>query len=213
VLLGAFVLPGFITLLLTERTYSIRREESPFERLLRALYYSFLVYGSAGAGGLVVGTEKADVTRIWEGDAALEAYLGLALLGLLILPLAVAETSRRWSRSRRVRPWALKKLDIDLGHSVPSAWEQLFGGSRGALERRGLLLRVTLKDGRIVGGFFGDASLAGYTEDRRDLFIEERWSLNHNDWFEAPVPASRGVWLSDEQIQSVEAYVPPEATS
>jgi hypothetical protein len=32
--IAVFVLPGFVTLLLRERTYSVRGQDSPFERLL-----------------------------------------------------------------------------------------------------------------------------------------------------------------------------------
>src|SRR5260370_912531 len=118
--IAAFVLPGFVTLLLRERTDWVRGEDTAFERLLNALYYS---------------------------------------------------------------------------------WR--------ATEGRGLLLRITLDDGRIVGGFFGEESLAGYTAHTRDLFLEERWSLDEDDWFLEPVEGSRGLWISDAQIRSVEAYAPP----
>jgi Family of unknown function (DUF6338) len=209
--LAAFVLPGFITLLLKERAYTVRGEESPFERLLNALYYSSLIYGIAGFAAWLGGLQRDDVTKLWEGDATLGTYLAVAICGLFVMPLVIAEVGRWWSRSRRLRPWTLKKLGIDLGHSVPAGWEQLFAESQGALEGNGLLLRVTLEDGRAVAGFFGEKSLAGYTTDTRDIFLEERWSLDDDDWFEAPVPESRGLWISDRQIQSVEAYAPPSA--
>lgn len=203
------MLPGFVTLLLKERAYTIRGDDSPFERLLNALYYSSLIYGVVGIVGWRLGLTKGDITELWHGDATYGAYLALALGGLFAMPLAVAEIGRWWNLSRRFRPWVLKKLRIDPGHSIPAGWEQLFAESQGALEDRGLLLRVSLEDGRTVGGFFGERSLAGYTTDTRDIFLEERWSLDEDDWFEAPVPESRGVWISDRQIQSVEAYAPP----
>lgn len=208
-ILAAFVLPGFITLLLKERAYTIRGDDSPFERLLNALYYSSLIYGIVGIGGWFLGLTKTDITEVWRGEAAYAAYLAIVVGGLFIMPLVVAEVGRRWSLSRRARPWVLKKLKIDLGHSIPAGWEQLFAESQGALENRGLLLRVSLDDGRTVAGFFGERSLAGYTAHTRDIFLEERWSLDEDNWFEAPVRESRGLWISDKQIQSVEAYAPP----
>ena len=44
-ILGAFVLPGFIRLILRERLYVVHDHEAPFERLLSALLYSALIYG------------------------------------------------------------------------------------------------------------------------------------------------------------------------
>jgi hypothetical protein len=208
--IAVFVLPGFITLLLRERIYTVRGEESPFERLLNALYYSSLIYAAGAAVALSVGIEKGDVVGLWHGHSDLGWYLGLGLGGLFLLPLALAEAGLLWHRSRRFRPWALKKARIDPGHSVPAGWEQLFESSPGALEGRGLLLRVTLEDGRIVGGFFGEQSLAGYTAHTRDLFLEERWAFDDDDWFQEPVASSRGLWIAESEIRSVEAYAPPE---
>jgi hypothetical protein len=207
--IGAFVLPGFVTLLLRERTYWVRVEASPFERLLNALYYSSIIYFTAGVFALAVGLDTADVRRIYQGKAELGWYVLVALAGLFALPMAIAEIGRRWQISRRVRPWFLEKSKIDPGHSVPSGWEQLYANSPGSSEGRGLLLRVTLEDGRVVGGFFGQDSLAGYTSQTRDLFIEERWSFDDDGWFQEPAQSSRGLWISEKQIQSVEAYSPP----
>ncbi len=44
-ILGAFVLPGFIALILRERLYLVRGEDAPFERLLSALLDSAVIYG------------------------------------------------------------------------------------------------------------------------------------------------------------------------
>jgi hypothetical protein len=45
--LAAFVLPGFVTVLLRERTYRIRAGSDPFELLLTALSYSAVIYLAA----------------------------------------------------------------------------------------------------------------------------------------------------------------------
>jgi Family of unknown function (DUF6338) len=209
-LLAVFVLPGFITLLLREKTYWVRGEDTAFERLLNALYYSSLIYAAAAVAGYFAGIDTHDVSRLYHGKAQFGSYVALAFAGLFVLPMLLAELGRRWQKSRRLRGSVLRKAKIDPGHSVPAGWEQLFIESPGALEGRGLMLRVTLEDGRIVGGFFGEQSLAGYTAHTRDLFLEERWSLDSDDWFVAPAEGSRGVWIADTQIRSVEAYAVPE---
>jgi hypothetical protein len=43
-ILVAFVLPGFVAVLLKERLYEVRSEELTFDRLLTTIYYSLLVY-------------------------------------------------------------------------------------------------------------------------------------------------------------------------
>jgi len=43
-ILVAFVLPGFVTLLISERTHVVRDTSNTSERILLALYYSVLCY-------------------------------------------------------------------------------------------------------------------------------------------------------------------------
>ena len=62
-LIALFVLPGFVTLLISERTHTIRGEETPFERLLNALYYSALIYAIAVGVGLAIGLGKSDLVE------------------------------------------------------------------------------------------------------------------------------------------------------
>jgi hypothetical protein len=64
--LGVFVLPGFVTSLLRERLFVIRREQDGFSRLLLALFYSALVYAVvfvvAAAAGAGRGTSLPPIT-------------------------------------------------------------------------------------------------------------------------------------------------------
>lgn len=121
-LIAIFVLPGFVTLLIRERTYRVKDQDSPFERLLNALYFSSIVY------------------PLWVSSYCL--FRSLRQIGI----------------------------------------------------------------GRVVGGYFGEKSLAGYTTRTRDLFIEQRWILDDEDWFERPVQESLGLWISEDQINSIEVY-------
>ncbi len=210
-ILAVFVMPGFVTLLFRERTYTVKGQDSPFERLLSALYYSAIIFTVIGVGALAFCLDRDNVSDLWHGSYSLSSYLLLAFIGLFVLPLAIAEIGRLWQRSRKLRPWFLAKVKINSGHGVPAGWEQLFLESQAVKEERGMLLRVTLADGRVVGGFFGEDSLAGYTAHTRDLFIENRWTLDTEDqWFEAPAAGNRGLWIAAEQIDSIEIYTPAE---
>ncbi len=57
-ILAVFVLPGFVTLLLRERMFAVRGEDTQFERLLNALYYSALIYAIVFAAGATSGTPR-----------------------------------------------------------------------------------------------------------------------------------------------------------
>ncbi len=203
-ILAVFVLPGFVTLLFRERMFAVRGEETPFERLLNALFYSALIYAFVLAVGAIFGLDKSDVVGFYKGQKPFGADLAAAVIIALGLPLVVAFIGLRWRHSVHVRPWVLDGLRISASHSVSSGWNEAF--SRGTTP----LLRVTLKDGRVVGGYFGDGSLAGYSEHAGDLYIAERWSISpENDWFTEAANDTEGLWIAREEIVSIEFYGRP----
>jgi hypothetical protein len=202
-LLVAFVLPGFITLIARESTYVVRDAVTPFERLLLSLSYSVRIYGIIILGAYIGGLKSSDVAAFYHGHRALGEYIVLAALALVLLPLALAEVGRRWRQSTRLRPTILRRLGISLAHSTRSGWDHFFGSNTAAL------VRVTLDDGRVVAGYFGERSLAAYSDETQDLFLEESWELDDDDWFVGPAPSSLGVWLSHSHVVSLEVYDPP----
>jgi Family of unknown function (DUF6338) len=196
--LVAFVLPGFVALRYRERTYVTQAEDTPFERLLNALYFSFLTYVAIVAAVLVLGLDGEDIGDFYSGDRGLESYAALAAAGLVV-PLLIAEIARRWDGSS-ARRWVLSKAGVSAVHSTPSGWEHFFQQGKRAF------VRVTLKDGRVVGGYFGSGSFAGYTAETPDLYLEQRWELNEDDWFLRSADATLGVYIRAEEIVSTEFY-------
>lgn len=197
--LAAFVLPGFVALKYRERTYVVKTDDTPFERLLSALYYSFLSYIVLGIVAVAIfGVTTQDVSRLWHGHAEAGVYVALAVGGVVI-PIALSELARWWDGSRprrRVR----KVAGLNLAHTIPSGWEHFF------LSDRTCFVRATLNDGRVIAGRFGEESFAGYTAETPDLYLEERWTLDENDWFAGPAAGSLGVYIRAAEIVSVEFY-------
>jgi hypothetical protein len=202
-ILVAFVLPGFISLVVREATYVIRDATTPFERLLLSLSYSALIYGVLLLVALAAHVGTDEIASLYHGRASLGEYVALGAATLLVLPVTISEVGRRWRRSKTWRPRVLGWLRISPGHSTQSGWDHFFGGNTAAL------VRATLDDGRVVAGYFGEASLAGYSEDTQDLFLERRWELDDDGWFLRPAPASLGIWLSHKHVVSLEVYEPP----
>jgi hypothetical protein len=193
------VLPGFVTLLIRERAYTVPTEKTPFERLLNALYYSTLVYALTLAVALAVGFRKHDVVALFRGQQALGATFGVALVIGLVVPAVIAEAGLLWRNSDR-RPRVLEKLGVSPAHDVDSGWNQAFSSISAAF------VRVTTHDGRVIGGAYGRGSLAGYSEQAHDLYLRQRYELDDDDWFNAPAPRTLGVWIPKENIASVEFY-------
>jgi hypothetical protein len=201
-ILGAFVLPGFITLILRERLYVVRGEDAPFERLLSALLYSALIYGALLAIAHWGGLQKADLVEFHDGEKSLGADLLAASAIFLLLPCLIAVAGSWWTVSKTLRPTVLRLAGSTEAHTTTSAWNQLFS-------RQGpCLVRATLTDGRIVGGFFDESSLAGYSEHFPDLYLSRRWDLDGDRWFVGPTTQSLGVWIPGGSIALLEIYDP-----
>ena len=204
-LLVAFVLPGFATLVTRESTYAIKEASTPFERLLLwLLSYSVRIYGILLLAAWLLGWNNHDISILYHGKQPLRDYVVLAFLGLFAFPVVLSECGRFWRRSKKIRPWLLRRLAINTAHSTPSGWEHFFSSNTTAL------VRATLDDGRVVAGYFGDRSFAAYTADTQDFFLEEeRWELDADAWFVRPAPLSFGIWVPHEHIVSLEVYSPP----
>lgn len=195
-----FVLPGFVALRYAEQTYRTRAEDSALERLLTALYFSLLSYLVIALGAwAVLEIDTTAIRELWRGEKPFRSYVGLTLAGLIV-PLAIAECARRWSSSR-ARSWMLARARINTAHNTPSGWEHFF------LQDRWAYVRATLKDGRVVAGFYGPSSFAGYTAETPDLYLEHRYALSPDtDWFDGKVEGTLGIYIRADEIVSVEFY-------
>jgi len=193
-----------VTLLLRERMFAVRDEVTAFERLLNALYYSAVIYAIVLGTGALLGVDKGDVVGLYHGRKSLGEDLLAAGIIALVLPTLIALAGLWWRGSRTVRPLVLGVFGISPSHSVSSGWNEAFGRTTTPM------LRVTLRDGRVVGGYFGAGSLAGYSEHAHDLFIAERWAINpKNDWFAEKAAGTEGLWIGREDIVSIEFYARP----
>lgn len=202
-ILGAFVLPGFVTIILRERTHVVATAQTPFDRLLHALYYSALVYLLGLVVALVAGLDTGDLVDLYHGRESLGLSLLAGVLVGVVGPSLIALVSAWWAASKRVRPWLLERTRISSAHSVHSGWNAMFKRDGAAL------VRVRTKDGQVLGGWYGADSFAGYTQHSQDLFLVDRWELDEDDWFTQRAPGTLGVWIAADNIASIELYEGP----
>lgn len=206
-ILVAFVLPGFVAVLLKERLYEVRGEESTFDRLLTTVYYSLLVYllpaltiGVFSAIGLL---DRSDLDRFVRGDSPLWLTGLVAVTILLVLPAVAAVAAWAWMNSRaRRRAYSLSDR-LKPEHRTQTSWDFAFN------HEQDLLLVVELKDGSRVAGYYGRRSHSGYGTRTRDLFLEERWDISPDDGSISRPPAERhsvGIWIGADEIRLVDHY-------
>jgi hypothetical protein len=206
-ILVGFVLPGFVAVLLKERLYEVRGEESTFDRLLTTVYYSLLIYLlPAVAVGLLSATgtvERTDLEQFFEGDSPMWLTGLLATAILLVLPAVAAVGAWTWmNSSMRQRLYALSE-HLNVEHRTPTSWDFAFD------HEQDLLLVVEFVDGSRVAGYYGKRSHSGYGTRTRDLFLEERWDISGDDGSISRPPADRhsvGIWIDADQIRLVDHY-------
>lgn len=206
-ILVGFVLPGFVAVLLKERLYEVRGEESTFDRLLTTVYYSVLVYLLPALAIVVLSSvgvlDRSGLEEFVRGRSPvwLIGLIGTAVL--LVLPTLAAVGAWRWMNSSwRSRLYAWTGT-LNAEHRTQTSWDFAFN------HEQDLLLVIELKDGSRVAGYYGKRSHSGYGTRTRDLFLEERWDVSPDDGSISRPPAERhsvGVWIDADEIRLVDHY-------
>jgi hypothetical protein len=178
-----FALPGFISLQIW--SLIVPTSDKPFkDSLPEALGFGIL---NAMIGGPLV--VLLAPPNPW-------AYYGLLVATLVVLP-AIWPFVTKWSLDK------LFKFDIILNQSRNS-WDAVFK------RREPLFVIVHLKDGRRVGGYFGQLSFASLHPASGHLYLEQLWQLNKRGQFERPIAGSRGIVLRPDDYHFVELLAVPD---
>jgi hypothetical protein len=167
--LVAFVLPGFVALLVAERTHVVPvRNRSPFELLLLATYYSVVCWGLIALASWPFHLTHARVVHMWRHDS-LGRLAGLGLLAILVVPTLVANVARLWQRSKKWRARA------PAGAFWPTALECFCNRRRCVPYRPTFAVsdkapRLSSTDGRAAGDALLEAAAVGKLLDRARQF-------------------------------------------
>jgi hypothetical protein len=206
IILVAFVLPGFVTVLIQESTYRHSEDPTTLDRLLRILYYSVWTYLILAAAALIFHVDRSYVETFYrenEGNPAELVWRGALLV--LVPSLAIATVTRSWYGSG-LQGWVLNKARINEHHLEPTGWDFFFRQERNAH------VRVTFKDGGRVYGYYGSRSFAAYAKDGPDIFLECLYA-EEDDWFGKKAENSCGVWVRTQDAVCVEFYSPGDANA
>ncbi|MBS0298140.1 MAG: hypothetical protein JSR45_17715 [Proteobacteria bacterium] len=181
----ALFLPGFISLKVDRLIHPSARPGSA-EMLIDVLGYSLVNAGVFSWAILLA--SKQFVSK--EPDYRLLA--GLALVICVIGPCV-------WPVLGRVAQQYGAKLGLLRGaHAF--AFDQFFS------RREPCWLIVHLKEGRLVGGYFGENSYATVEPHSGDLYIEELWRLDPEGEFLEPIAGSKGALFRADDYHWVEVF-------
>jgi hypothetical protein len=203
IIIVAFLLPGFVTVLIQENTYRAAEDTPALDRLLRILYYSVWTYLLLAVAALILGIDRGYIEGLYEQNEGNPAELvWRGALVVLIPSLIIATVTRAWYGSKW-QAWVIDKARINEHHLEPTGWDFFFRQAQGAY------VRVTFKDGARVYGYYGNRSFAGYAKDGPDLFLECLFG-ERDDWFACEAKGTCGVWIKTQDAVSVEFYSPED---
>lgn len=181
-LLFLLVVPGFVALRLYDLLVpSVRRNWS--EALVEVV--------SVGTINLVVVGQLLEPFMNQGGWRAKVAWAILLfgsplLLALLTIAARGSELVQRW-----------------LPHPVELSWDKFFApGAAG--ERRRAFVACRLKDGGMVGGFFGSDSFASSAPGAQELYLEEAWKMDENGDFLERVAGTQGLHVRRDDCWLIE---------
>ncbi|MBI4438168.1 hypothetical protein HY631_04420 [Candidatus Uhrbacteria bacterium] len=202
-----FVAPGF--LLAHVWDYMVTRTKPEAGHLvLRSLTYSALWWSSCLVGARVllpthIGgwllpllaplLELSLLKPITSANAAMPGDVLLLPAGVIVLAPIVAYLG---ARTVKIFP----RLPAYIGFQLlqPTAWDYVF-------ERLPpCFIRITLKDGRCVVGWWSRESYATSHPDPRDIYLQTLWRVDDEGSLVEPAPGSIGGWISGSEIACME---------
>jgi len=178
-----FFVPGFVSMKVWELTVATERRD--FQRLIvDGICYSALNFAALSWLIMIVRSNG------WAEVHPISYVLAMALI-IFIMPAL-------WP-SIWLFMWR-KFFHVALLDPTATAWDFAFG------QRQGCWLIVHLVDGRKIGGKFSIRSFASAFPQKRDIFVEELWSLDEKGGFKERIDGSAGLFVRSEEISMVEFF-------
>ena len=174
------ILPGFISIRVFELLVPARRTSTGREAL-EALSYGAINFGIWAVPVLY--------WLPWLQVRPLRFTL-VAIALLIVSPAALALGARALLVWPFVRKWVV--------HPVPTAWDHFFG------QRRAAWMRIHLKNGRFIGGWYGPGSFASSDPEWRDLYVVQAWELDARGGFKQKISDTMGFLVRMEDCELIE---------
>jgi hypothetical protein len=194
-LLVLVLLPGITYQFLRERWRGpVPGERDLGERVLRAVTASVVldaVYAIVAGPALV---RLARGGGDWDGALERPRLVGLIALALFVVVPAALAAGASWWQRRRLRASY---------RTTPTAWDHVFR------DRGSCFVRLRLKDGSWVGGWYGSRSYATSYPQPAELFLESAWRMNPDGSFDRRIGRTGGLLVRAADTDVLELLSPP----
>lgn len=178
----AFVIPGFISLKAYELFFPSQIRDSS-KQVIDAITYSCVNYTIL----------YWPIITVNSGGFKTENQLFYYIFFIFVLLIAPLLWVYLWKRLRES-----KYFQRNTPHPTQKSWDFVFS------QNKCYWVKVTLKDGTVIGGKFSDKSFASSAPAEEQLYLEETWILDEDFAFERVKSRSAGVIILASEISHVE---------
>lgn len=178
----AFIIPGFISIKCYQLVFP-GTEHPTTEQIVDAVAYSSINY--AILIPLIIGVENS----VLKANYPVLYYV----FYMFVLFLAPIVWVFLW-KYLRTRDF----VQNNVPHPTAKPWDYVFS------QRKPYWVKVTLKDGTVIGGRYAENSFASSTPAEAQIYLEETWVLNGNGGFERKKSRTAGVIILSTDISHIE---------
>jgi hypothetical protein len=189
-----FLIPGLNATWIIERLAGRTPIGSP-ERFFRAVGLSTLIYTLASPWLLRLAQRAAGHRPVWP----FEPVIGFALL-VFVAPVVLGLGWTQIRRNEWARSIARRLTPID---PSPTPWDYVFARDQA------LMIRLKLRGGELIGGYFGPDSTASFYPEQQDIYVEQVWQLGGDGTFLQPLVGSRGILVRRDDVEVAELLIAP----
>ena len=193
----AFLVPGYIMDEIIGLIIPADKEDVKI-KAIKCLMYSIINYVIWASWGIRILQNFFDSKSVLYWCVFVVALILTSILsGLFIGCLKGSEKIRHILNS------ILLKIGLSASYPIPTAWDYKFNKLEQA---SGVWLLVTLKNGNIYRGWFGNNAIAGSNQTSKDIYMEACYvQMDPNDQWKK-VDQTDGIWISADEIVVVEFF-------
>jgi hypothetical protein len=158
----AFVIPGFISLKCYQLLFP-GKEQPTSDQLVDAVAYSAINYALLSLPILWVETAGLYATNQW-------TYYAFYVCVIFFAPV-VWVLAWKFIRTRTF-------FQQHVPHPTGKAWDYVFSS-----QKTPCWVKVHLKDGKVIGGYYGLKSFTSSAPADEQIYLEESWQLNDSGGF------------------------------
>ena len=189
----AFVVPGFVYWNVLRQFVPLRPQSKDDNVLLTYAATTILMYSVWSPLILWIMATNTASSLIAAPAKSVIIFVSLVFVGPMVLAVI-----RAYMIQYDGDDWLCRKLRLRPVHPIPTGWDWKFSRTAPSY------VIVTMQDGKAIAGWFGTKSMASSDPERRDLFLEQVFTIpaDGSPWI--ATPGSDGVYIDGKQIANIE---------